>query len=435
MIAAERPGRLLLRWAAVWLLALAALGLYMRLGTLFSLPTFGGFGNLVHAHSHTAYFGWAGLGVMGLMLELLPGLTGRPDLAAPRAAALLVRVTPWTVGGAMAAYAVQGYGAVSIALATGNGLLWYAFAYAFCAQVRGLPLRRWPPALLLFGAAVLYLLVASLGTWLVSALMALQVTDPLWRNAGVYLFLHAYSDGWLELGVAGGAAVLLPRILGAPLDRPQWLRWQALLAALLVLPSFLRLLVPHGLSGLPATLGAAAGLLLVLPEGLLLAATRRAWRGADPARRAAPGAAWLVAAWWGLAAKLLTELVPLVPGWEQLAVSRQALMAYLHLKLLGFFTPALLGLAAHLFQARQPARCVAVYQAGTAGLVLTLAAVALVAPQAPGWVRPLMAGALAFNLLPALGLAPLAGQVAAGLWRRRVPAAAPGGRGAFTPGR
>ncbi len=416
MNAKERPGRLLLRWAALWLLALATIGIYMRLGTVFPWLAAANFQYLVHAHSHTAYFGWAGMGMMGLILELLPALTGRSTLAAPRAVALLVWLTPWTVGVALLAFWWQGYGPASIATATVNQLIWYVFAYAFYAQVRALPVRRWPPALLLLGTAVFYLLVATAGTWFLTIMKVTGVSDPILANAGVVLFLHAYADGWLELGVAGAAVALLPGLLGVGIDRPQWLRWQVGLALVLIVPAFLRLLIPYGLNGPLAQVGHVAGLLLVVPEGLFLAATLRAWRAASALRRG-PAAAWLAAAWLGLAAKLTTELVPLVPGWQLLAASRQGLIAYLHLKLLAFFTAALLGLVAHLFAVRLPRAWVAVYQVGTAALVMTLISVAIWTPQAPWLVRPLLVGALVFNLLPAVALVPVAWPVARGLWR------------------
>lgn len=340
-----RPGRMLLGWAGIWFLALASLGLYMRAAFIWPVPLGVAFSNYLHAHSHTAYFGWAALGLMGAIYELLPRLTGRP-LAKPGAVAWHVRLAPWLVGAALAAYLWQGYGPFSITVATLNQLLWYVFIYVFWQNIRGLRLREWPPALLYLGTAVLYLFVSTLGTWWISVAMAAGIRDPVLKNAGIYLFLHAFGDGWLELGVAGVVLALLPLALGPGQIQATLLRRAVLIQAVLGLPAFLRLLVPFGLKGPLAALGVVTGALLIIPEGMLLAATRQAWL---QARRAAAGPArlqarpWLAVAWWALVVKAVLELVPLLPGWLALATERHTTIAYLHLKLLGVFSAALLG--------------------------------------------------------------------------------------------
>ncbi|HYG59683.1 MAG TPA: hypothetical protein VD902_16585, partial [Symbiobacteriaceae bacterium] len=60
-----RPAETLLRSSARWFLAVLALGIWLRSAFVW-LYNPGPFtwSNLIHAHSHTAYFGWAGLGLM-----------------------------------------------------------------------------------------------------------------------------------------------------------------------------------------------------------------------------------------------------------------------------------------------------------------------------------------------------------------------------------
>lgn len=328
-----RPADILLRSAARWLLVVLPLGVWLRSAFVWAYnPGPFSWGNLIHAHSHTAYFGWAGLGLMGLMLAVLPGLTGRPvaDSAALR---WLLRLAPWAVGGALVTFAWAGYGGPSIAFSTLNEVLWFLFASLFWREVRERPIRQWPPALWLMGAAVLLLLLSALGTLVVVlATVILQTSDPVLGNLGLYLFLQAYGDGWLEVGLMGVAAALAT---GALPDR-RLAGWQAVAMLLLMAPAALRLLAPFGLSGPLLTLGILAGV------GLGLAQLAYLW---NMRQAVLPGPArpwWLLAA-AALSLKALLEGVPLLPGWEAMAQVRNLVVGFLHLKLLLVVSSAMIG--------------------------------------------------------------------------------------------
>ncbi len=207
------------RSAARWFLVVLPLGVFLRSAFVWiytPAPFF--WGNLIHAHSHTAYFGWAGLGLMGLILQVLPGLVGEL-LAGSGALRWLLRLAPWAVGGALLSFAFQGYAPGSIAFSTLNEVLWFLFAYAFWQTVGGRPVREWPASLWLIGVAVALLLVSTLGTFLVVlGRVIVQTKDPVLGNSGIYLFLQAYGDGWLEVGLMGvvSAMVGVGRSWGQP---------------------------------------------------------------------------------------------------------------------------------------------------------------------------------------------------------------------------
>ncbi|MFZ5824697.1 MAG: hypothetical protein ACOY94_10250 [Bacillota bacterium] len=323
----------LLRSAARWLLVVLPLGVWLRSAFVWA-HTPGPFtwANLIHAHSHTAYFGWAGLGLMGLMLAVLPSLTGRAvaDSAPLR---WLLRLAPWAVGGALVTFAWQGYGGLSIAFSTLNEVLWFLFAALFWREVREQPVRRWHPALWLMGSAVLLLLLSSLGALVVIvAEVILKTSDPVLANLGIYLFLQAYGDGWLEVGLMGVAAALAP---GALADR-RLAGWQAVAMLALMAPASLRLLVPFGLSGPLLTAGIIAGV------GLGVAQLAYLW---NMRHAALPEAArlWFLLAGAALAVKALLEAVPLLDGWVAMAQSRNLVIAFLHLKLLLVVSAAMIG--------------------------------------------------------------------------------------------
>lgn len=386
-----KPADSLLRAAARWLAVVLPLGVLLRSAFVWNYmpgPFF--WGNLIHAHSHTAYFGWAGLGLMGLMLHLLPGLTGRP-VAASAPLRWLLRLAPWAVGGALLTFAWWGYDGPSIAFATLNEVLWCLFAAVFWREVRERPLRRWPAPLWLMGAAVCLLLLSILGTLLIIVSEAvLDSAFPLLYQAGLYLFLQVYGDGWLEVGLMGAVLALCgSRVRQAAGQRI------ALASLLLMAPASLRLLIPYGLEGPLAALGLLAGAALGVVQFGFLAVARRT---ALPAQ-ARP---WWLLAGAALAVKAVLEFVPLLPGWGDLALNRSLMIAFLHLKLLLIVSSGLLGALA-LVRGRTSPAAFRLYAGGGALMVAALVGHGLLAETYPATSAPLYLLAFLASVPAALG--------------------------------
>lgn len=387
----------LLRASARWLAVVLPLGVLIRSAFVW-LYTPGPFywGNLIHAHSHTAYFGWAGLGMMGLILHLLPRFTGRP-VAPSRPLAWLLRLAPWAVGGALVTFAWWGYAGPSIGFAALNEALWVLFAVVFWREVRERPLREWPAPLVLMGAAVLLLVLSISGTTLV--ILSEAVLDgafPLLYQAGVYLFLELYADGWVQVGLMGAVLALAgPQPKAGEGDDRTAARRIALAALVLVAPAALRMLIPRGLEGPLVWLSIAAGALFGLAQLYFLAI---AWRLRPPAA-ARP--------WWRLAAlslalKAILEFMPVLPAWSALALDRNPVIAYLHLKLLLLASSGLLGALAAVRGAASP-WAFRLYAAGSVVMVAALAAHGLLAGAIPGVSWPLYAVAFAAAFPAAAG--------------------------------
>lgn len=383
--------QVLIRSGARWLLVVLLLGIWLRSAFVWiHNPAPFEWGSLIHAHSHTAYFGWAGLGLMGLILYVLPRLTGRP-LVAPWPLKWLVALSPWAVGGALVTFAVWGYAAPSIAFSAVNEVVWFFFAFVFWQNVRGYPIRDWSPALWLIGVGVVMLLVSTLGTALIILTRVVMATsNPVLSNSGVYLFLQAYGDGWLEIGMMGVVGALLGGLPNRGLAK-----WQALLMLTLMVPASLRLLVPFGLTGPLAVLGALSGVGLSLAQVLylinMIAPSRRTPTVVRP---------WWLLAGGALAVKAVLEWLPVLSGWAELALERNLVIAFLHLKLLALVTAAMVGALAYVGELGRGFRLFAL---GTVTMVGALAAHGFFVAAYPVLSRPLYAVAFVAAVAAALG--------------------------------
>lgn len=405
-----KPADILMRSAAWWLAAVLPLGVLLRSAFVW-IYTPGPFfwGHLIHAHSHTAYFGWVGLGLMGLILHLLPGLTGHP-VPDSRPLRWLLRLAPWAVGGAIVTFAWWGYTGPSIAFAALNEVLWFLFAVVFWREVRGRPVRDWPAALWLMGTAVCLLLLSTLGTLLI--ILSRAVFDsayPLLYQGGVYLFLQVYGDGWLEVGLMGAVLAIgsghAPALTGQLAgQRMAWERGDgrrlafrtiALAALLLMAPASLRLLVPYGLEGPVAALGALAGVALGLVQIWFLLVARRV-RLPEPARP------WWLLAGYALAVKAGLEFMPLLPGWSDLVLNRSLVVAFLHLKLLLIVSSVLLGALA-LVRGRSSRVAFGLFAGGAGMMVAALVAHGLLTSARPDWSESLYLLAFVASIPAALG--------------------------------
>ncbi len=356
----------------IWLAALAcfviagATGSLLRFGLLYGLPAGLGLVNVRHAHSHLMYFGWVTPILMLFIITWLPRISGRSI------SSRFQWVMGFTVAVALLAYVMFiqfGYQSadingqrlpLSVLAATLNVLAWYVYAYLYYRATRGLTRNR---ALRFWDAAIIFMILASLGAWGVAVVSRLQIADPFWSQAMTHLFLDLFSEGWFVLAVLGLVyAVHSPRserladwgeqlivvglpvlfLLALPVNLvPAGLRAIASVGGLLVVAGLLLTIwtlwpaVPGKFSGwrIPLvllTLKALVGLGMVLPltarwaqqNGLrilylhllllgfvtlgLVVAARQLW-----GKRAVPGQRWLVAA----VLLLLLSLVPLTGLW------------------------------------------------------------------------------------------------------------------------
>jgi hypothetical protein len=163
--------RLYLRWAAVCLAATVLSGVWLR--TVFLNPgTLGGFAfrNLVHAHSHLAFFGWATPALFALVVRTAVS----PSVAGAR----WLRLHAHTVGiGSLLAFAgflAGGYTTSTIVLSTVHVGLWVLFAFGMWPRLDGASpfVRR------SLRGALAFLVLAGLGAMAPGVVMARGIADP-----------------------------------------------------------------------------------------------------------------------------------------------------------------------------------------------------------------------------------------------------------------
>ena len=306
---------------AALVIYLVATGLGELLRTSMVIPVEGlSFGNGVHAHSHTLYFGWAALGLFALFFARV----GAHDVAVKRALGSVVLLSLAT----FAAFLHSGYRAPGIAVSTLSLAVWAFAAKVFLARAKAL--TSMDATFLRVGIA--YIGVAGLSAAVRVALLVAKVEDPLYGRLAVFGFLRAFAT-FFEFGLMG----LLVHHLsssGARLDT-RALRWQ--LGFMVPLSA---LTFPLGVrGGMDSVFGPTARLAAVLLLVSSFLWVRQLWHGA----KALPGSerAFVVslAAAWAL--KALLEVAGALGLAESAVAARHPAMLYVHLELLGIVTAGL----------------------------------------------------------------------------------------------
>lgn len=312
--------RLYALYAAIFLGTAVAIGAWLR--AMLVWPALKGplsFQYLVHAHSHGAFFGWVTPALFAAIAA-----AARPDTVL--AARLRVHAHALAVlsAAAILSFALSGYGVLSIVLAAGHVVLWYAFALPVW-QALGTERGPTPVQRDCYRTALALLLVAGAATLLPGILLARGNENPWLKELGVKLFLTPFIGGWLMLGALGA-------VYGR-LGAGRWSGWALRLTAAGVLPATLLFVAePAPWPGL-AWLGHAGSLLLGLGGVAFALDVIDAWPRAGALLRLAGAAAFL---------KATLELMAGLGIGGALVHDRSIVLAYLHLALLGVITPVLI---------------------------------------------------------------------------------------------
>lgn len=310
-------------------------GALFRFGPLYGIPGLN-YANVRHAHSHLMAFAWATPAIMALMAALLPRLTDRP---AGRGFRIII---PATIGLGLLAYVpylMFGYSLVNIGgailppaamVAMVNVLAWYAFAVAWFMQTRKSPPSR---PLWLMNAAVVFMLLATLGIMLMPFLRGERFADPLWGLGLTHMFLDGFIEGWFVPAILAFAYVAMPDA-----SRHRWARAGGYLLVAGLPFVFLLVLPTATMPPWLRLVGSLGGLLVVAG---MLGNVVALWRGTGGT---ADGPMWRAPLFFLVlkCALLLIMVVPWTAGWFEAVQLR---IFYLHTITLGVVTLGLFAAA------------------------------------------------------------------------------------------
>lgn len=184
----------------------ASTGVLYRYGMLYPLPEWIGLTNIRHAHSHLMFFNWVTPPIMALMMVKV---VGKGDNRSIRQFSLCLYTMIGLGFLSWPFFLLYGYQPVSVGPASLpiaailSGLImvtWYWFAALYYKKRKDV---KESVTVTLFDAALIALLVSSLGAWGVSVFQFSDIESPLISSAMTHFFLGVFTEGWVVLGVLG----------------------------------------------------------------------------------------------------------------------------------------------------------------------------------------------------------------------------------------
>lgn len=197
LLAEDRKKQLWIKLALFNLCIVALLGTLMRYKIGFEFPYFNQ-KYLQEAHSHFAFTGWITHTIYVLVFYLFQR---NALVVSHKIYGFLIWGNLLCSYGMLFSFAVQGYGPVSITFSTISVLIGYVFAFHALKDIRKLPAlhpsRNWLRAAIWFG------IFSTLGTMVLSYMMANRLTDQTTYLGSIYFYLHFQYNGWFLFACFG----------------------------------------------------------------------------------------------------------------------------------------------------------------------------------------------------------------------------------------
>ncbi len=201
------------------LLLVAALGLLMRLKVLLPMPAINQ-KFLLHAHSHFAFAGWVSHALMVLVAAMVFNRQQHEKL--PWRYQLTVIANLLASYGMLISFFLQGYGLYSIMASTATVAVSYVFAVMCWRDMTNS--GRHSLAFSWLRAALLFLVLSSVGTFYLAHLMTSNNIDSRLQLASVYFYLHFQYNGWFFFACMALVQHWFNRI-GVSVNHPKTIFW------------------------------------------------------------------------------------------------------------------------------------------------------------------------------------------------------------------
>lgn len=178
----------------VFFLLAAILGVFLRF--LFVLDISVDYRYIVHAHSHIALLGWVYIALTTILYKLYLS-----PLGIGKSYRIIFWFTQLTLLGMLFSFPFQGYALFSITFSTLFLFASYWFTWFF--------MKNTPIALKntrsykCVKAALLYMVISSVGPWALGAIMNTLGADSVWYRLAIYFYLHFQYNGWMILALFG----------------------------------------------------------------------------------------------------------------------------------------------------------------------------------------------------------------------------------------
>lgn len=158
----------------------------------------------VHAHSHTALLGWIYIGLTTLIYKVYLEETAK-SIAYKR----LFIFTNICILGMLFTFPFQGYALLSIIFSTSFLFASYYFTWFAFKNVsqKYKDTYSWK----IIRSALWYLVISSIGPWLIGLVMATLGTESIWYKNAIYFYLHFQYNGWFIMALLGFFFYLLEK--------------------------------------------------------------------------------------------------------------------------------------------------------------------------------------------------------------------------------
>lgn len=218
-------------WVRIALLNLcivALLGTTMRYKIGFELPFFDQ-KYLQESHSHFAFTGWITHTLYFLLVMLFR--SNLPSIQEKRYTVLIL-VNLLSAYGMLVSFAMQGYGPVSLTFSTMSVLTGYVFSWFAFKDASRLPVEH--PGKNWIKAAIVFSVLSTVGTMILSWMMATRQFDQTTYLGSIYFYLHFQYNGWFLFACFG---LFLDAVKSTPLN-PKYVRYSFWLFFLAGIPAY-----------------------------------------------------------------------------------------------------------------------------------------------------------------------------------------------------